>query len=149
MRRRQVSVASALSHRPRVSVARDASSHLSPSPCENSAGRLILGGCYAHVGQGCFDTDAASEVIASGQGAEVNRRIADRFQPEAFYAFAEDGQRTVLMVFDLTDPSQIPVLTEPMYQQGKAKVTLTPCMNLEDLEKGFEELASQIASTEG
>jgi len=43
------------------------------------------------------------------------------------------------MVFDLTDPSQIPVLTEPMYQQGKAKVTLTPCMNLEDLEKGFEE----------
>jgi hypothetical protein len=39
------------------------------------------------------------------------------------------------MVFDLADPSQIPVLTEPMYQQGKAKVTLTPCMNLEDLEK--------------
>jgi hypothetical protein len=76
-----------------------------------------------------FDTDAASEVIASGQGAEVNRRIADRFQPEAFYAFAEDGQRTVLMVFDLTDPSQIPVLTEPMYQQGKAKVTLTPIIS--------------------
>jgi len=35
------------------------------------------------------------------------------------------------------------------YQQGKAKVTLTPCMNLEDLEKGFEELGSQMASTEG
>jgi hypothetical protein len=96
-----------------------------------------------------FDTDAANEVIGSGQGAEVNRQITDRFQPEAFYAFAEDGQRTVLMVFDLTDPSQIPVLTEPIYQQGKAKVTLTPCMNLEDLEKGFEELASQMASTEG
>jgi hypothetical protein len=26
---------------------------------------------------------------------------------------------------------------------------LTPCMNLEDLEKGFEKLASQMASTEG
>jgi hypothetical protein len=61
----------------------------------------------------------------------------------------EDGQRTVLMVFDLTDPLPIPVLTEPMYQQGKATVTLTPCMNLEDLEKGFEELASQMAATEG
>jgi hypothetical protein len=46
-------------------------------------------------------------------------------------------------------PSQIPVLIEPMYQQEKAKVTLTPCMNLEDLEKGFEELASQMTSTEG
>jgi hypothetical protein len=49
----------------------------------------------------------------------------------------------------MADPSQIPVLTERMYQQGKAKITLTPCMNLEDLQKGFEELASQMASTEG
>jgi hypothetical protein len=120
------------------------------APARNSTGSAhsgsLLCGCWSKL---VFDTDAASEVIASGQGAEVNRRIADRFQPEAFYAFAEDGQRTVLMVFDLTDPSQIPVLTEPMYQQGKAKVTLTPCMNLEDLEKGFEALASQMASTEG
>lgn len=96
-----------------------------------------------------FDTDAASEVIGSGQGAEVNRRLIERFQPETFYAFGEDGQRAILLVFDMTDTSQIPVLTEPMFQQGKAKVTLTPCMNLEDLEKGFEELASQMASTEG
>jgi hypothetical protein len=56
------------------------------------------------------------------------------------HTFGENGQRAVLMVFDLADPSQIPVLTEPMYQQGKAKITLTPCMNLEDLQKGFQEL---------
>jgi hypothetical protein len=95
-----------------------------------------------------FDTDAANEVMAGGQAGEVNRRVVERLQPEAFYAFAEDGQRTVLLVFDMADPSQIPVLTEPFFQQGKAKVTMTPCMNLEDLEKGFEELASQMASTE-
>jgi hypothetical protein len=51
--------------------------------------------------------------------------IVERFQPEAFYAFGEDGQRTVLLVFDMADPSQIPVLTERMYQQGKAKIMLT------------------------
>jgi hypothetical protein len=147
IRRRQVSVASALSRRLRVSVARDASSHL--SPCANSAGRSFWEVVMRMLVKAVFDTDVASEVIASGQGAEVNRQIADRFQPEAFYAFAEDGQRTVLMVFDLTDLSQIPVLTEPMFQQGKARVTLTPCMNLEDLEKGFEELATQMASTDG
>ena len=96
-----------------------------------------------------FDTEVASEVIASGQGTEVNRRLVERLQPEAFYAFAEDGQRTVLLVFDMADPAQIPVLTEPMFQQGKAKVTLTPCMNLEDLEKGFEELANQMAAMQG
>ena len=91
-----------------------------------------------------FDTEAASEVIGSGQGAAVNRQFAERFQPEAFYAFAEEGQRAILMVFDMADTSQIPVLTEPLFQQGKAKVTMIPCMNLEDLEKGFEELASQM-----
>jgi len=75
----------------------------------------------------------------------VNRRMVERLQPEAFYAFAEDGQRTVIMVFDLADPSQIPALTEPLYQQGKAKVTMTPCMTLEDLQKGVEEAARQMA----
>ena len=96
-----------------------------------------------------FDTEAASEVIGSGQGAEVNRQLVERLHPEAFYAFGEDGQRAILLVFDMADPSQIPVLTEPFYQQGKAKVTLTPCMNLEDLEKGFEELASQMQAMQG
>jgi len=95
-----------------------------------------------------FDTEAANEIIGRGQGAEVNRRLVERLQPEAFYAFGEDGQRAIFMVFDLADPSQIPVLTENFFQQGKAKVTLTPCMNREDLEKGFEELANQMASTE-
>jgi hypothetical protein len=95
-----------------------------------------------------FDTEAANEIIGRGQGAEVNRRLVERLQPEAFYAFGEDGQRAIFLVFDLADPSQIPVLTENFFLQGKAKVTLTPCMNLEDLEKGFEELASQMASTE-
>ena len=114
-----------------------------------TAGRTCLEVVMRMLLKAVFDTDAANEVMASGQAGEVNRRVVEGLQPEAFYAFAEDGQRTVLMVFDLTDPSQIPVLTEPMYQQGKAKVTLTPCMNLEDLEKGFEELASQMASTEG
>jgi hypothetical protein len=96
-----------------------------------------------------FDTDAASEVMSSGQGAEVNRRLIERFQSEAFYAFTDDGQRAILMVFDMADTSQIPALTEPMYQQGKAKVTLTPCMNREDLETGFEELASQMEAMQG
>jgi hypothetical protein len=95
-----------------------------------------------------FDTDAANEIIGSGQGAEATGQIVERLKPEAFYAFGEDGQRAILLVFDMADPSQIPVLTERMYQQGKAKITLTPCMNLEDLQKGFEQLTSQVASTE-
>ena len=86
-----------------------------------------------------FDTDAGNEVFRSGEGAEALGQIMERLQPEAFYALGEDGQHTILAVVDLADPSQIPVITESFYHQGKAKITLTPCMNFEDLQKDIEE----------
>jgi hypothetical protein len=92
-----------------------------------------------------LDTEAASGDIRSGAGAEAIDRMQEVLQPEALYFFGEDGQRTVLAVFDLADPSQIPVVTEPLYQGAKAKVTLTPCMNLEDVKKGMEEAARRMA----
>ena len=42
--------------------------------------------------------------------------------------------------------SQIPMIAEPMFQQGNAKVTLTPCMTLEDVKKGVEEAARRMAA---
>jgi hypothetical protein len=49
----------------------------------------------------------------------------------------------------LADPSQIPVVTEPLYQGAKAKVTLTPCMNLEDVKRGMDEATRGMAATSG
>ena len=92
-----------------------------------------------------LDTEAVSEDVRSGAGGEAIDRLQEALQPEALYFFGEDGQRTVLAVFDLADPSQIPVVTEPLYQGAKAKVTLTPCMNLEDVKKGMEEAARRMA----
>jgi hypothetical protein len=96
-----------------------------------------------------LDTEAASEDIRSGAGAEAIDRMQEALQPEALYFFGEDGQRTVLAVFDLADPSQIPVVTEPLYQGAKAKVTLTPCMNLEDVKKGMEDAARRMSEIQG
>jgi hypothetical protein len=95
-----------------------------------------------------LDTEAVSEDIRSGAGAEAIDRMQQALQPEALYFFGEDGQRTVLAVFDLADPSQIPAVTEPLYQGAKAKVTLTPCMNFEDVKKGMEEAARRMADTQ-
>jgi hypothetical protein len=95
-----------------------------------------------------LDTEAVSEDVRSGAGGEAIDRMQEALQPEALYFFGEDGQRTVLAVFDLADPSQIPVVTEPLYQGAKAKVTLTPCMNLEDVKKGMEEAARRMADTQ-
>jgi hypothetical protein len=92
-----------------------------------------------------LDTEAVSADINSGAGGEAVARLQELLQPEALYFFGEDGQRTVLAVFDLADPSQIPVVTEPLYQGAKAKITLTPCMNLEDVKKGMEEAARRMA----
>ena len=96
-----------------------------------------------------LDTEAGSETMRRGAVAEVVDRMREDLQPEAFYFFGEDGQRAFFVVFDMADPSQIPALTEPMYQQAKAKVTLTPCMNVEDLMKGVEEATAQMQEMQG
>jgi hypothetical protein len=88
-----------------------------------------------------IDTDAANEVFRKGAAAETGNRIIELLQPEAIYAFSEDGQRAFFAVFDLADPSHIPAVTEPLYQLMKAKITLTPCMNLDDAKKGIDEAA--------
>jgi hypothetical protein len=48
----------------------------------------------------------------------------------------------------LADPSQIPVISEPLYQRANVKLTLTPCMTLEDAKKGIEEAARRMADME-
>jgi hypothetical protein len=58
----------------------------------------------------------------------------------------EDGQRALFAAFDLADPSQIPVVCEPLFAQAKAKITLTPCMNLEDMQKGVAEALRQVSA---
>jgi hypothetical protein len=84
-----------------------------------------------------LDTEAANEVFRSGEAAEALDRIHEALQPEALYSFVEDGQRAFFAVFDLADPSEIPVISEPLYQRANVKLTLTPCMTLEDVKKGL------------
>jgi hypothetical protein len=42
--------------------------------------------------------------------------------------------------------SSHPKICEPMFLGAKAKITLSPCMNLEDLERGLSEVARQAAA---
>ena len=93
-----------------------------------------------------LDTEAANEVFRSGAAAEALDQIQEALQPEALYGFVEDGQRAFFAVFDLADPSQIPVISEPLYQRANVKLTLTPCMTLEDVKKGAEEAARRMAA---
>jgi hypothetical protein len=90
-----------------------------------------------------IDTEAGNEVVRSGRGLEILNQTLELLKPEAAYMAGEDGQRAVFVVFDMADPSQLPVICEPLFQAAKAKITVTPCMNLEDAQKGLSEVARQ------
>ena len=48
-----------------------------------------------------LDTESANEVFRGGAAEEALDRIQEAFQPEALYAFVEDGERAFFAVFRL------------------------------------------------
>ena len=68
-------------------------------------------------------------------GSTVEKILAD-LKPEAAYCFADNnGNRSGSIVFDMTDTSQIPAITEPWFLAFNAKVSFRPVMNPQDLAK--------------
>ena len=85
--------------------------------------------------------EAGNEAVRSGKVAQVNQALMARVQPEAVYFFTENGKRTGFVVFDLEDPSQIPLIAEPLFQEFNATVEFFPVMNADDLQKAITALA--------
>ncbi len=83
------------------------------------------------------DTAAGNTVIADGSIGQVIGGLVDRLQPEAAYFAGEDGQRACFMVFDMNDAADLPSICEPLFQAMNARITVTPCMNMEDMQKGL------------
>jgi hypothetical protein len=94
------------------------------------------------------DTQAGNEALRNGSMVKAIEQMMQQLNPEAAYFLgSEDGQRCCLVVFDMADPSQIPVISEPLFHTGKARVTLTPCMNFDDLQMGLSQLPADATST--
>jgi hypothetical protein len=69
------------------------------------------------------------------------KSLLDSLKPEAMYFYPEDGVRTMLIIFDMKSPSDLPVITEPLFNAG-ARVEFAPVMNLEDLQAGFKKMGA-------
>ncbi len=94
------------------------------------------------------DTEAGNEALRNGSMLKVIEQMMQQLNPEAAYFVAsEDGQRSCVVVFDMADPSQLPAISEPLFQIGRARVTLSPCMNLDDVQKGLSQLPADLSST--
>jgi hypothetical protein len=93
------------------------------------------------------DTEAGNEALRSGSMIKAIEQMMQQLNPEAaYFVGSEDGQRTSLVVFDMADSSQIPVVSEPLFHGAKARVTLTPCMNLDDLQAGLSQVPADVMS---
>jgi len=93
-----------------------------------------------------MDTEAANRAIADGSMPQVMERVLEALQPEAAYFAPIDGKRTALIVFDLKDPSQIPVVSEPFFKTMQATVEFIPVMRRDDLAAGLAQLEATAAN---
>ena len=84
-----------------------------------------------------FAAESGNEVIRSGKIDKVIQGIMEHLKPEAAYFYPEGGQRGGLMVFDMTDSSQVAEVVERFCFGLNANIELTPVMNGEDLQKGL------------
>ena len=87
--------------------------------------------------------ERGNETIRDGTLTRTLETLMKELAPEAAYFFAENGERAGMMVFDMTDPSQIPVIAEPLFLNLDADVEFVPVMNADDLRKALETVESK------
>jgi hypothetical protein len=83
-----------------------------------------------------------NEAIRSGRIAEINKRLDELTKPEAQYFCTEGGTRTGYVFFDLADPSDIPPITELLFQELNATVEFFPTMDAAQLGAGLEKASA-------
>jgi hypothetical protein len=92
-----------------------------------------------------MEVEAANKAIKSGAMGKLMEGTFERIKPESVYFTADKGgRRTGYMVFDLEEPSDIPMICEPFFMQLGATIELLPVMNREDLMKGLEKASKNF-----
>ncbi|KUM79462.1 hypothetical protein [Streptomyces curacoi] len=87
-----------------------------------------------------IDTEKSNDLIRSGKMPQVVQEILENVKPEASYFTVDQGQRTMLLFFDMKESSQMPPIAERLFLELDARVDYTPVMNPDDLQKGLSEL---------
>jgi hypothetical protein len=81
-------------------------------------------------------TGAGNEAIKNGSLPEIMGRAIDALHAEATYFTSEDGMRTALIFFEMSDASDIPPAAEPFFMGLDAKITFAPVMNADEMRAG-------------
>jgi hypothetical protein len=88
-------------------------------------------------------SEALTEAVESGKLPKVLDSLLDRLKPEAVYFTPLEGGPSCIVIFDMQDSSQMPMITGPLLRDLGAKVELSPVMTRDDLQKGIAALHQQ------
>jgi hypothetical protein len=84
--------------------------------------------------------ERGNEAIRDGTLEKSIQALLEQLKPEAAYFMPFDGERAGMMVFDMTDPAQIPQIAEPLFMALDAAVEFTPVMDADDLKRALSQV---------
>jgi hypothetical protein len=87
-----------------------------------------------------MDIEATSQALKTGELPKILSALFEKIKPEAVYFAPYQGKRTAICFFDMIDSSNMPYYFEPLFEQLKAQIELTPVMNRDELEAGLRKL---------
>lgn len=88
--------------------------------------------------------ESGNQAIRDGKLGGIIESTLQSLKAEAAYFYAEGGKRHALIVFDLKEPSDIPVAAERLFQELNAEITMSPCMNAADVKAGLAKIAAGV-----
>jgi hypothetical protein len=90
-----------------------------------------------------MEVEAANRAIKDGSLPKIIQGFTDAAKPEGVWFTALGGKRTMVAVFDLASPAQIPPLAEPFFTVLNAAFEMSPAMDLADLQTGLSHLGCE------
>jgi hypothetical protein len=91
-------------------------------------------------------TDKGNEAVKNGTLGQIIEAWLAELKPEAVYFGLEKGQRAGYYIINMEDPSQIPLICEPVFLALGSSCEIIPVMTPEDLAKAgsqFEEIVKK------
>jgi hypothetical protein len=86
--------------------------------------------------------ESGNEAFKNGSLQKTIESLAEQLKPEAAYFCPVEGERAGMMVFDMTDPSEIPQIAEKLFMNLNAAVEFTPVMNTDDLKRALSNVST-------
>ncbi len=86
--------------------------------------------------------EKGNETIKDGSLAATVEALMEELKPEAAYFWPENGERGGMIVFDMADSAQIPVIAEPLFMNVDAAVEFIPVMNADDLKAALAKVTA-------